>query len=162
MRSFGHRLWPRRAPPICWRLHDLGRRPEVHGILVQLPLPPHLNPRQVIESLAPEKDVDGLHPVNQAAPGRRARPAPVYPARRHAAHRRDRRAGEGRPRRRRRPERPRRQAGRAAPARAARDRDGLPLAHGDLAGEVARADIVVAATGQADWYAARGFGRARS
>src|SRR5437660_324751 len=43
----------------------LGRDPEVHGILVQLPLPPPLRAPAVIEALAPEKDVDGLHPVNQ-------------------------------------------------------------------------------------------------
>src|SRR6185295_18026559 len=46
-------------------VHDLGRRPDVHGILVQLPLPAALDARAVIAALAPEKDVDGLHPVNQ-------------------------------------------------------------------------------------------------
>ena len=38
--------------------------PAVHGILVQLPLPPHVDERAVILSLDPDKDVDGLHPVN--------------------------------------------------------------------------------------------------
>ena len=36
----------------------------VHGILIQLPLPPHIDSESVIESISPEKDVDGLHPVN--------------------------------------------------------------------------------------------------
>jgi len=38
--------------------------PKVHGILVQLPLPEHINEREVIEKIAPEKDVDGLTPEN--------------------------------------------------------------------------------------------------
>ncbi|TBC12990.1 bifunctional methylenetetrahydrofolate dehydrogenase/methenyltetrahydrofolate cyclohydrolase FolD [Rhizobium ruizarguesonis] len=36
----------------------------IHGILVQLPLPKHLNPDSIIQSIRPEKDVDGLHVVN--------------------------------------------------------------------------------------------------
>jgi methylenetetrahydrofolate dehydrogenase (NADP+)/methenyltetrahydrofolate cyclohydrolase len=36
----------------------------VHGILVQMPLPNHIDPTRVIRRLAPEKDVDGFHPVN--------------------------------------------------------------------------------------------------
>ena len=42
----------------------LNRDPEVSGILVQLPLPAHVNTIQVIESVLPEKDVDGFHPEN--------------------------------------------------------------------------------------------------
>jgi len=42
----------------------LNADPDVHGILVQLPLPPHLDPNQVIDAINPDKDVDGLHPVN--------------------------------------------------------------------------------------------------
>jgi methylenetetrahydrofolate dehydrogenase (NADP+)/methenyltetrahydrofolate cyclohydrolase len=42
----------------------LNADPGVHGILVQLPLPPHLDPNQVIDAINPDKDVDGLHPVN--------------------------------------------------------------------------------------------------
>ncbi len=37
---------------------------EIHGILVQLPLPKHLDEKQVINTIAPEKDVDAFHPVN--------------------------------------------------------------------------------------------------
>jgi methylenetetrahydrofolate dehydrogenase (NADP+)/methenyltetrahydrofolate cyclohydrolase len=36
----------------------------VHGILVQLPLPGHIDDKKVIETISPEKDVDGFHPVN--------------------------------------------------------------------------------------------------
>lgn len=42
----------------------LNADPEVHGILVQLPLPDHLNAEPVIQSIRPEKDVDGLNVVN--------------------------------------------------------------------------------------------------
>ena len=42
----------------------LGADPAVHGILVQLPLPRHLDSDQVIEAIPPHKDVDGLHPDN--------------------------------------------------------------------------------------------------
>ena len=41
----------------------LNRDPTVHGILVQLPLPPQIDPRKVIEAIAPAKDVDGFHPL---------------------------------------------------------------------------------------------------
>jgi methylenetetrahydrofolate dehydrogenase (NADP+) / methenyltetrahydrofolate cyclohydrolase len=42
----------------------LNRDPLVHGILVQMPLPKHLDPDAVIRSIDPRKDVDGFHPVN--------------------------------------------------------------------------------------------------
>ncbi len=42
----------------------LNRDETIHGILVQLPLPPHLDAQQVIAAIHPEKDVDGFHPVN--------------------------------------------------------------------------------------------------
>ena len=43
---------------------DLNADPSIHGILVQLPLPKHLTSEPVIQSIAPEKDVDGLNVVN--------------------------------------------------------------------------------------------------
>jgi len=43
---------------------ELNKDPSVHGILVQLPLPPHADTEKVIESVSPEKDVDGFHPYN--------------------------------------------------------------------------------------------------
>lgn len=42
----------------------LNADPEIHGILVQFPLPDHLDQAQVVESTSPRKDVDGLGPVN--------------------------------------------------------------------------------------------------
>jgi methylenetetrahydrofolate dehydrogenase (NADP+) / methenyltetrahydrofolate cyclohydrolase len=42
----------------------LNADPSIDGILVQLPLPLHINPKKVIACISPEKDVDGLHPVN--------------------------------------------------------------------------------------------------
>lgn len=42
----------------------LNRDVRYHGILVQLPLPPHIDAERVLESLDPAKDVDGLHPTN--------------------------------------------------------------------------------------------------
>lgn len=42
----------------------LNAEPAVDGILVQLPLPPHIDERAVIEAIDPAKDVDGFHPVN--------------------------------------------------------------------------------------------------
>jgi methylenetetrahydrofolate dehydrogenase (NADP+)/methenyltetrahydrofolate cyclohydrolase len=43
----------------------LNSDPKVHGILVQLPLPKTISEKRVLTALSPEKDVDGLHPVNQ-------------------------------------------------------------------------------------------------
>jgi methylenetetrahydrofolate dehydrogenase (NADP+)/methenyltetrahydrofolate cyclohydrolase len=42
----------------------LNADPTIHGILVQLPLPDHIDERRVIEAITPEKDVDGFHPIN--------------------------------------------------------------------------------------------------
>ncbi len=42
----------------------LNKDPKVHGILVQLPLPDHLDEQSVLYSIAPEKDVDAFHPYN--------------------------------------------------------------------------------------------------
>jgi len=43
---------------------ELNADNRVHGILVQLPLPKGINERRVLESIVPEKDVDGFHPIN--------------------------------------------------------------------------------------------------
>jgi methylenetetrahydrofolate dehydrogenase (NADP+)/methenyltetrahydrofolate cyclohydrolase len=43
---------------------ELNRDRDVHGILVQLPLPPQIDPHQVIAAIDPDKDVDGFHPLN--------------------------------------------------------------------------------------------------
>ena len=46
------------------KIHELNKDNTVSGILVQLPLPKHINKKKVIEAIIPEKDVDGFHPVN--------------------------------------------------------------------------------------------------
>ncbi|WP_313798340.1 bifunctional methylenetetrahydrofolate dehydrogenase/methenyltetrahydrofolate cyclohydrolase FolD [Cytobacillus sp.] len=43
---------------------ELNEDSTIHGILVQMPLPDHINETKVIETISPEKDVDGFHPVN--------------------------------------------------------------------------------------------------
>lgn len=45
-------------------IQTLNQKPTIHGILVQLPLPPHLDSQQVIDTISPKKDVDAFHPVN--------------------------------------------------------------------------------------------------
>ena len=42
----------------------LNKDPKIHGILVQLPLPKHIDENKVLYAITPEKDVDGFHPVN--------------------------------------------------------------------------------------------------
>ncbi len=49
------------------RIDQLNNDPKIHGILVQLPLPKHIDSHRVIESIAPEKDVDGFHVANAGA-----------------------------------------------------------------------------------------------
>jgi methylenetetrahydrofolate dehydrogenase (NADP+) / methenyltetrahydrofolate cyclohydrolase len=49
------------------RVHAMNRDPGIHGILVQLPLPPHMNAQRVIEAISPEKDVDGFHIASAGA-----------------------------------------------------------------------------------------------
>lgn len=45
-------------------LDGLNNNPKIHGILVQLPLPKHMNTERVLDRIRPDKDVDGFHPVN--------------------------------------------------------------------------------------------------
>ena len=46
------------------KIKELNKNKKVSGILVQLPLPEHINKKKVIETILPEKDVDGFHTVN--------------------------------------------------------------------------------------------------
>jgi methylenetetrahydrofolate dehydrogenase (NADP+)/methenyltetrahydrofolate cyclohydrolase len=64
-------------------VESLNEDPAIHGILVQLPLPQHINATKVLETVTPAKDVDGFHPVNAGllAIGDRARAlVPCTPA----------------------------------------------------------------------------------
>ncbi len=45
-------------------IEKYNKDPQIHGILVQLPLPKHINERKVLYAIDPRKDVDGFHPVN--------------------------------------------------------------------------------------------------
>lgn len=45
-------------------IEKLNEDPKVHGILVQLPLPNHIDEHAIIETISPHKDVDGFHPIN--------------------------------------------------------------------------------------------------
>ena len=49
------------------RIEALNNDPAIHGILVQLPLPKHINEHAVLEAISPEKDVDGFHLINAGA-----------------------------------------------------------------------------------------------
>ncbi len=49
------------------RIQELNHNPDIHGILVQLPLPKHINEHAVLEAIAPAKDVDGFHLINAGA-----------------------------------------------------------------------------------------------
>jgi methylenetetrahydrofolate dehydrogenase (NADP+)/methenyltetrahydrofolate cyclohydrolase len=68
MRSFEHKL-----PVSCSErellalVEELNADDSVHGILVQLPLPAHIDAQRVIEAIDPAKDVDGFHPMNTGA-----------------------------------------------------------------------------------------------
>lgn len=65
MASFEHRL-PAETPEaeLLALIARLNVDPGVHGILVQLPLPPQMNEARVINAIAPEKDADGFHVIN--------------------------------------------------------------------------------------------------
>jgi methylenetetrahydrofolate dehydrogenase (NADP+) / methenyltetrahydrofolate cyclohydrolase len=65
IRSFDHRL-PATASEaeLLDLVMRLNRDPAVHGILVQLPLPPQIDPHHVVATVDPGKDVDGFHPMN--------------------------------------------------------------------------------------------------
>ena len=46
-------------------VQQLNKDKNVHGILVQLPLPPHIHDEKILQAVSPHKDIDGFHPVNQ-------------------------------------------------------------------------------------------------
>jgi methylenetetrahydrofolate dehydrogenase (NADP+)/methenyltetrahydrofolate cyclohydrolase len=77
MASFGYALPATTTrEELLGLVDELNRRADVHGILVQLPLPKHLDPGEVVARIDPAKDVDGLSPVSQGrllagAPGLR-------------------------------------------------------------------------------------------
>ncbi len=50
---------------LLYKIDSLNARPEVHGIIVQLPLPERINVHRVLERVHPKKDADGFHPYNR-------------------------------------------------------------------------------------------------
>jgi len=63
IKSIAHKIPENSTQEYLLRLvDDLNKDPKVHGILVQLPLPKHLNEKEVMHRIAPEKDVDGFGP----------------------------------------------------------------------------------------------------
>ncbi len=63
------------------KLRALNADPDIDGILVQLPLPEQISEHKIIETIAPEKDVDGFHPVNNGRMSKNlSAPLPATPA----------------------------------------------------------------------------------
>lgn len=60
-------------------MDELGARPDVHGILVQLPLPAHLDPDRILAAIPLAKDVDGFHPSNLGLLGVKGKRATFEP-----------------------------------------------------------------------------------
>jgi methylenetetrahydrofolate dehydrogenase (NADP+)/methenyltetrahydrofolate cyclohydrolase len=57
------------------KVREVNNNPDMDGLIVQLPLPDHINPDRVMETIDPTKDVDGFHPINI---GRMAKGLPAY------------------------------------------------------------------------------------
>ena len=57
------------------KVREVNENPDMDGLIVQLPLPDHINPDRIMETIDPAKDVDGFHPINI---GRMAKGLPAY------------------------------------------------------------------------------------
>lgn len=57
------------------KVREVNQNPDMDGLIVQLPLPDHINPDRIMETIDPAKDVDGFHPINI---GRMAKGLPAY------------------------------------------------------------------------------------
>lgn len=63
--SFEHRLpEDTREADLLALIRRLNQDPKIDGILIQMPLPEHMDTQQVLQAVLPEKDVDGFHPIN--------------------------------------------------------------------------------------------------
>jgi methylenetetrahydrofolate dehydrogenase (NADP+)/methenyltetrahydrofolate cyclohydrolase len=128
---------------------SLNAREDIDGILIQLPLPPQVNAKLLLEAVSPAKDVDGFHPVNvgKVQSGQPAL-APCTPAGNDPDPQAQRPADRRPERRHYRPQRHRRQARRDAAAAGKRD---VTICHSkthNLAAHCRGADILVAAIGR--------------
>lgn len=61
-------------------INELNQNQEIHGILVQLPVPNHIDDALVMETISPRKDVDGLHPMNAGLLAQKGRTPLLAPA----------------------------------------------------------------------------------
>ena len=69
--GYHHEIDPDEPAEVLYeRIDELNADPSVHGILVQMPVPDHVEKRTVLESVDPVKDVDGFHPENVGRPVR--------------------------------------------------------------------------------------------
>ena len=127
----------------------MNHRSDIDAILVQMPLPRHIDSRRVLEAVAPDKDADGFHPLNvgHLVAGRPA-PRACTPAGIMEMLKYYRIPIDGRTRGGGGPQRHRGQADGADAAGRERHRDHLPFAHGQTGGGMPRADILVAAIGK--------------
>lgn len=74
IQSFGHHLKAEATEAeVLALVQRLNADPAVHGILVQLPLPDHINEERILNAVSIEKDVDGFHPVNIGRLGMKGR-----------------------------------------------------------------------------------------
>ncbi|KAF9602458.1 hypothetical protein IFM89_028009 [Coptis chinensis] len=66
---------PEKVPEaeLIQKVQELNAHPDIHGILVQLPLPAHINEENVLNEISIEKDVDGFHPSNIGKLGMKGR-----------------------------------------------------------------------------------------
>ena len=128
---------------------ELNAREDIDGILIQLPLPKHVDTKRLLEAVSPDKDVDGFHPVNvgrlqSGQPGL----APCTPAGIMEILRRSGSAGRGTECGGCRAVGHCGQAGGDDAAECFGDGDGVPQQDADLAGFTREADILVAAIGR--------------
>lgn len=66
MHSFEYRMHDSvTEEKLLQKIDSLNQNPDIHGILVQLPLPAHISEEKVIQAIAPHKDVDGFHAINR-------------------------------------------------------------------------------------------------
>ena len=116
-------------PAVTATIRELNDDPTVDGVIVQMPLPPTIRLRAVVDAIDPAKDIDGIHPLNAGL--LRLGYDGFLPATAHAAVEILRRSGieiEGTRRGRHRSVGGRRDAGRVPARPGGRDRHGLPLA----------------------------------
>ena len=82
MNSYEHKMSPETTQEeLLAKVEELNNDPAVHGILVQLPVPAHIDDHAIINAIDPNKDVDGFHVINSGrlATGGKGASAPMIP-----------------------------------------------------------------------------------